>query len=127
MASPIELARSVAGFDLEAVAHLQRLVRTWGLLADLSLGDVLVLAPVAGDAAGRFVVLANVRASTAATPRSSRIRGLMSISCSQGSSQAMVDTRSSTSRSASMSALGICRNSSSIRDTRVRETRLQAN
>ena len=67
MAAPVELARSVAGFDLPAVAHMQRLVRTWGLLADLSLGDVLLLAPVVDDPDGRFVVLANVRASTAAT------------------------------------------------------------
>ncbi len=67
MASPVELARSVAGFDDDAAAHMQRLVRTWGLLSDLSLGDVLLLAPVAGDPEGRFVVLANVRASTAST------------------------------------------------------------
>ena len=66
MASPIEIARQVAGFDGPAVEHLQRLIRTWGLLADLALGDVLVLAPSLEDA-NTYAVLANVRASTAST------------------------------------------------------------
>ncbi len=67
MASPIQLARTVAGFDRDAIEHMQRLFRTWGLLADLSLGDALLLAPVVNDKNGSFVVLANVRASTAPT------------------------------------------------------------
>lgn len=66
MASPLDLARQIAGFDEPAVVHLKRLVRTWGLLADLALGDALVLAPTADDPSV-FVVLGNVRASTAPT------------------------------------------------------------
>lgn len=66
MASPLDLARQVAGFDEPAVGHLKRLMRTWGLLADLALGDALVLAPTVDDDEV-FVVLGNVRASTAST------------------------------------------------------------
>ncbi len=66
MTSPTDLARQVAGFDKEHVARLKRLMRTWGLLADLALGDVLVLAPTVKDP-DTYVVLGNVRASTAPT------------------------------------------------------------
>lgn len=66
MASPIELARQIAGYDSDAIAQLQRLIRTWNLLADLALGDVLVMAPTVADP-DQYVVLANVRASTAPT------------------------------------------------------------
>ena len=66
MASPLDLARQVAGLDEPAVTHLKRLMRTWGLLADLALGDVLVLAPTVEDE-DVFIVLGNVRASTAST------------------------------------------------------------
>jgi two-component sensor histidine kinase len=67
MASPIDLARNVAGFDPDAIEHMKRLFRTWGLLADLALADVLLLAPVTADGDESFVVLANVRPSTAPT------------------------------------------------------------
>lgn len=66
MASPTEIARQIAGFGDPQVEHMQRLIRTWGLLADLALGDVLVMAPSAADP-DVYVVLANVRASTAPT------------------------------------------------------------
>lgn len=66
MASPVEIARSVAGFDNDAVAHMQRLLRCWSLLADLSLGDVLLVAPLARRD-DEFVVLAHVRPNTAPT------------------------------------------------------------
>ena len=66
MTSPTELARKVAGFDDDQITRLKRLIRTWGLLADLALGDVLVLAPTAKDPES-YIVLANVRASTAPT------------------------------------------------------------
>lgn len=66
MASPVEVARIQAGFDDAAIDHMQRLFRSWGLLADLGLGDVLLLAPVV-DRPHEFVVLANVRPSTAPT------------------------------------------------------------
>ena len=66
MSSTTELARQVAGFDKDQIAWMQRLFRTWGLLADLALGDILVLAPTVKDP-DVFVVLGNVRASTAPT------------------------------------------------------------
>ncbi len=66
MASPIELAKQVAGYDADDIEHLKSLLRSWGLLADLALGDVLLLAPVMSDASS-FVVLANVRPSTGTT------------------------------------------------------------
>ena len=66
MTTPAELGRQVAGYDKEQVSTLQRLIRTWGLLADLGLGDVVILAPTEKDA-DVYVVLANVRASTAPT------------------------------------------------------------
>jgi two-component sensor histidine kinase len=66
MASPNEVARSVAAFDDSAIEHMQLLFRSWGLLADLGLADVLLLAPVAKES-DEFVVLANVRPSTAPT------------------------------------------------------------
>ena len=66
MVSPIELARQIAGFDKEQVSLLQRLIRSWGLLADLALGDLLMLAPTVKDP-DVYVVLANVRPSTAPT------------------------------------------------------------
>lgn len=66
MSSPLDLARNIAGFDQDQLAQMQRLIRSWGLLADLALGDVLFLAPTLKDPK-TFVVLANVRASTAPT------------------------------------------------------------
>ena len=63
MSSPIEIARNSAGYDKEQVAYMQRLIRSWGLLADLALGDVLLLAPTVKDP-DVFIVLANFRAST---------------------------------------------------------------
>ncbi len=66
MSSPVELARQVAGFDKDQVAAFQRLIRTWRILADLGLGDVLMLAPTQNDPEV-YIVLANVRASTAPT------------------------------------------------------------
>ncbi len=66
MATPIELAKQVSGYSTTQVAQLQRLIRTWGLLADLALGDVLVAAPTTADPE-KYIVLANVRASTATT------------------------------------------------------------
>lgn len=66
MASPIELARQIAGFDDEAIDHLKNLLRSWSLLSDLALGDVLLLAP-SDEEAETFTVIANVRPQTGTT------------------------------------------------------------
>lgn len=82
MASPIDIARQIAGFDDAAIAQLKRLIRTWGLIADLSLGDVLVLAPTSADS-DIYVVLATCdpRRGPRCTPttRSGIVTGLRSV------------------------------------------------
>ena len=55
---------SLAGGDL---AHVRRLVRTWRPIADLAFSDLLLLAPIVGEAGHRFVVLAQVRPTTGQT------------------------------------------------------------
>lgn len=67
MASRTELARRTAGLSEAQIQHVQRLLRTWSLIADLGLADLLLLAPVVEAAEPQLVVLGNVRPSTAAT------------------------------------------------------------
>jgi two-component sensor histidine kinase len=63
MASLAELLRSHTRLDAGRQDHLQRLVGSWGLLADLCFADLLLFVPVAGDE-GRFVVVGQVRPTT---------------------------------------------------------------
>ncbi len=44
--SPAELARRYTGLDLGARKHLERLMASWGLLADLSFSDLLCYVPL---------------------------------------------------------------------------------
>jgi two-component sensor histidine kinase len=70
MASLAELARFFTRIDPAAVAHLQRLVASWGLLADFSFSDLLMFGVVGQpreDDGNRFVVLGQVRPTTAQT------------------------------------------------------------
>jgi len=79
MATTAELARYYTTLDAPAVDHLQRLVASWGLLADLCFADLLLLARVdparavpgvAEEAEGareRLVVLGQVRPLTSQT------------------------------------------------------------
>jgi two-component sensor histidine kinase len=79
MATTAELARYYTTLDGPAVDHLQRLVASWGLLADLCFADLLLLARVdparavpgvAEEAEGareRLVVLGQVRPLTSQT------------------------------------------------------------
>ncbi|MDP8988095.1 MAG: sensor histidine kinase [Actinomycetota bacterium] len=64
MAGLAELARLHAGLDGPKLAHLHRLVASWGPLADLCFADLLLFLPVAGEAGRRFVVAGQVRPST---------------------------------------------------------------
>ncbi|HEX6236405.1 MAG TPA: histidine kinase N-terminal domain-containing protein [Acidimicrobiales bacterium] len=70
MASLPELARFFTWLEPSAVAHLQRLAASWGLLADFCFADLLLFG-VVGDTPtrdpSRFVVLAQVRPTTAQT------------------------------------------------------------
>ena len=74
MATTAEITRYHTTLPEPAVGHLQRLVATWGLLADLCFADLLLFAPVTrsdalGDAVtGRsLVVLGQVRPLTSQT------------------------------------------------------------
>jgi two-component system, sensor histidine kinase PdtaS len=48
MPTPAELALSHTALEPEALEHLQRLLGSWSVLADLSFSDLLLLVPVAG-------------------------------------------------------------------------------
>src|SRR5687767_7777388 len=63
MATLAELARAHTSLDDDAMDHLQRLVRGWGMLADLCFGDLVLLAATSAD----FVVLGQMRPSTSQT------------------------------------------------------------
>jgi two-component sensor histidine kinase len=62
-----ELARSHGGLDGAAVAHLHRLVGSWGPLADLCFADLLLFVTVANTDGQRFVVVGQVRPTTSQT------------------------------------------------------------
>jgi len=73
VATPAELAFERTNLDDFQLAHLQRLLGTWGILADLSFSDLVLLAPMAVDARehhGRgleLVILGQMRPSNSAT------------------------------------------------------------
>jgi two-component sensor histidine kinase len=67
VASLAELARLHTDLDALRVGHLQRLVASWGMLADFCFADLLLYAPVRGSDGGRFVVLGQVRPTTGQT------------------------------------------------------------
>ncbi len=66
MASFAELVREHLSLRPEPTAHLQRLIRSWGLLADLSFSDVLLFAPTSADH-DKLILLGHVRPTTAQT------------------------------------------------------------
>ena len=53
MPTPAELAQSHTDLKPEELEHLQRLLGSWSVLADLSFSDLLLLVPVHGHAGGR--------------------------------------------------------------------------
>ena len=67
MTTFFEQARTKTALWGEPLRHVQRLVATWQMLADLSFSDLLLLAPVAGEDEHRSVVLAQVRPTTGQT------------------------------------------------------------
>ncbi|MGE3620470.1 MAG: sensor histidine kinase [Acidimicrobiia bacterium] len=66
MASLSELARYHTPLEGPAIAHMQRLVAGWGLLADFCFADLLLFAPLAGGDE-QFIVLGQVRPTTSQT------------------------------------------------------------
>jgi hypothetical protein len=67
MASLAELARLRTDLDGPKLAHLQRLVGAWGLLADFCFADLLLFAPERGASGDSFVVLGQIRPATTQT------------------------------------------------------------
>src|SRR3954471_4082396 len=67
MAAFDELARAHTDLDSQAVLHLQRLVASWSLLADLCFADLLLFAPLADGDGERFVILGQIRPTTSQT------------------------------------------------------------
>jgi two-component sensor histidine kinase len=67
MASLAELARLRTNLDGAPLAHLQRLVGTWGLLADFCFADLLLYAPVRGADTQSFIILGQIRPATTQT------------------------------------------------------------
>src|SRR2546423_548768 len=67
MASLAELARLRTDLDGPALAHLQRLVGAWGLLADFCFADLLLYAPERRSDSTRFVILGQIRPATTQT------------------------------------------------------------
>jgi two-component system, sensor histidine kinase PdtaS len=67
MAAFDELAHAHTDLDSQAVLHLQRLVASWSLLADLCFADLLLFAPLADGEGERFVILGQIRPTTSQT------------------------------------------------------------
>jgi two-component sensor histidine kinase len=70
MVSLAELARRESGLSLAEVDHLQRLVATWGLLADLCFADLMLFSGVSApdaDTDAAVVVLGQIRPTTSQT------------------------------------------------------------
>jgi len=66
MATMAELARDFTELDTPTLTHLQRLVGSWGMLADLCFADLLLFVPVGGDVE-RFIVVGQMRPTTSQT------------------------------------------------------------
>jgi two-component system, sensor histidine kinase PdtaS len=62
-----ELASTHSRLPWPEIQHLRRLTGSWGMLADFSFADLLLIAPLAGSDATRFVVLGQVRPTTGQT------------------------------------------------------------
>ncbi len=73
MATPAELAFERTNLEEDQLAHLQRLLGTWGILADLSFSDLVLMAPMAPEPtdprpSGReLVILGQMRPSNSST------------------------------------------------------------
>src|SRR3954454_21250970 len=70
MATLAELARMHTRLDGPELGHLQRLMGSWGMLADLCFADLLLFVPVAaleGGEGSRFIVLGQMRPTTSQT------------------------------------------------------------
>jgi two-component sensor histidine kinase len=64
VASLAELLRVHTRLDASRQGHLQRLVASWGPLADLCFADLLLFVPIVGEEHRQFVVVGQVRPTT---------------------------------------------------------------
>ena len=67
MSAPAELAARYTDLDEDEFDHLQRLLVSWGVLADLAFSDLLLLAPTSNALGGELVVLGQTRPTTGPT------------------------------------------------------------
>jgi len=74
VATPAELAFERTNLDEDQLAHLQRLLGTWGILADLSFSDLVLMAPMAPEPTDphpggglELVILGQMRPSNSST------------------------------------------------------------
>jgi two-component sensor histidine kinase len=66
VATLAELVREHTEVSVDVMAHLQRLVGSWGTLSDLSFADLLLFVPLDGSSE-RFLVVGQVRPTTSQT------------------------------------------------------------
>ena len=66
MTTPAELARAHTELSPAAFSHLQRLMASWGMLADLCFADLLLFVP-ANTSGSKFVVLGQMRPTSTQT------------------------------------------------------------
>ncbi len=67
MTTAAELAFERTDLDDEQLGHLLRLLGTWGILADLSFSDLVLMAPMPRDGDLELVILGQMRPSNSAT------------------------------------------------------------
>src|SRR6202140_5465277 len=73
VAPPAEPAFERTNLDEDQLAHLQRLLGTWGILADLSFSDLVLMAPMAPEPTDprpdgiELVILGQMRPSNSST------------------------------------------------------------
>jgi two-component sensor histidine kinase len=78
MATFTEIVRQHSDLEEDEVAHIQKLLRVWNILADLSFADLVLVIPVKGDKKQRrFIVSANVRPTTGVTLYQSDLTGVV--------------------------------------------------
>lgn len=78
MASFNDIVRQHTNLDEDEIEHIQKLLRVWNILADLSFADLVLVVPVKGDKKQRrFIVCANARPTTGTTLYQSDLTGVV--------------------------------------------------
>lgn len=61
------LARHHTDLDDDDLAHIQKLISSWGIVSDLAFADLLLFAPISNSDGAKFVVLGQARPTTSQT------------------------------------------------------------